>query len=495
MHIRLVALAALLVAFPVTAQDMPAMENLAAALQLYREPPTNREAVIEALTSDVGEWLRAGGDPAGLSSVLNAAADTTTTSFNVTLVDLDDDGSDEILIDTPTRGIPVLLFEADGNGCLLPPHENAIGWFRTASDADDVPVISIEDFTGDDAAEILINYIFPGAGNPVVSPVVYRRQAERCDLIFAASLMNGATLIRPEGEPTQIVLSYPYLYRYGFDHQQITHPLGQQTWRWNAASSRYEQVDARIEYVSANTDTPATTEDLLRWEVNEGETAFRLADYKTALLRYNNALALAAVERWTPVDRQPDWRGVAAFRRAQTLLLLRRADASPPANYAADGLIAMQTVQSSYQGDKLGELASVFLESYGDGTVPDSFTRAVAAIQRVDLYTYFYSDSTSGALRFPVDAGLLYPVAGVTAYLNRHPELAADPQQLRTELAALGYPISALTRVGDGLQIQFDPELLPTAAVPWRLQQGEEGWFAQPRTGALPSIWAEVGSF
>lgn len=499
MRILPVFLAVLCGAVVVSAQDTAVFSRLAQALQLYQEPPVHRDRVIEALTFEVGAWLRSGGDPAALPDALNAAAAGTPITFAVTLVDIEGDGVTESFVETNTLGVPLILFTAAGDSFPLPPYQHQIGWFRPADDADQLARLVIEDFTGDNQPEILINYVFPGASGFTVVPVVYQRSESGYDLIFTALLVNWAgtaQMIRLPEDPQQIILSYPYLYPNGFDHKLVNHPLAQQTWRWNDEANRYVFVEMNVEFVSMTSDLPATTEDRLRWGVNEGETAFRAGEYHSALAHYNEALALAWAENWTPDSTQPDWRGVAALRRAQTLLLLRENDPAPPANYAPNGLTAMQTLLASYQSDKLGELARAFLDGYGDGSSGDAVIRAIAAMQRVDLYSYFYAGTEDRALRFPVDADLLYPMAGVTAYLNRYPETAADPAGLRAALVELGFPISALTASNGDLLLQFDPEAQPNAAVPWVLTLDGDRWRAQlNRADNRDALWAEVGTF
>jgi len=146
-------------------------------------------------------------------------------------------------------------------------------------------------------------------------------------------------------------------------------------------------------------------------------------------------LRQAEAVNWQPGEDEADWRAYAAFRRAETLLLLGRSD---------DGLSAMEAVATDMEGDLLGDLARAFLQGYGSGEDPDAVARGVAAMQRGDLYAHLYYER-GGALRFPMEAsGILYPGAGMAAYLNAHPDLAGDLPALRAGLAEIGFHVGGV---------------------------------------------------
>jgi tetratricopeptide (TPR) repeat protein len=141
---------------------------------------------------------------------------------------------------------------------------------------------------------------------------------------------------------------------------------------------------------------PATLADRLRWLTNEGETAFRAGLYEEALSAYDEALALAQAEDWTPAADEPDWVGVLRFRRGETLTHLGRASAA---------VGAVEDVASDYEKDLLGKLAEAFLTGYGDGSATDAVEKGCAAVQELGdrVEDHFYYER-KGALRFPMTA-------------------------------------------------------------------------------------------
>jgi len=129
-------------------------------------------------------------------------------------------------------------------------------------------------------------------------------------------------------------------------------------------------------------------------------------------------LRRAEAEDWQPGGDEADWRAYAAFRRAEALLLLARPD---------EGLPALEAVLTDMEGDPLGDLARAFLQGYGSGEDPDAAARGVAAMQGGDL-----------------SSGILYPGAGMAAYLNAHPDLAGDLPALRAGLAEIGFQVGGV---------------------------------------------------
>jgi len=118
----------------------------------------------------------------------------------------------------------------------------------------------------------------------------------------------------------------------------------------------------------------------------------------------------------------------------------------------------------------------------------------------VPLYDHFYYEEP-GALRFPMDAaGILYPGAGLAAYLEAHPELASDPELLQAGLVEAGYDVMEVTLAeAGGVQVTLAPPELPYEGepppTPWLLVPEGEGWHvALPGTGNGDG-WPTVRSF
>jgi hypothetical protein len=193
------------------------------------------------------------------------------------------------------------------------------------------------------------------------------------------------------------------------------------------------------------------------------------------------------VEDWQPQEDEADWRAYAAFRRAETLLLLGQTGA---------GLPAMEAVATELEGDLLGDLARAFLQGYGSGEDPDAAARGVAAMQTVDVYAHFYYERP-GALRFPMEAsGILYPGAGLAAYLSAHPDLAGELPALRAGLAEIGFDVDEVT-------VEQDGDLSITIPLPNRsYAYGQDLWVLAAGGGRwhvlLPvseGEWPVVGTF
>lgn len=177
-------------------------------------------------------------------------------------------------------------------------------------------------------------------------------------------------------------------------------------------------------------DNPATVEDQLHWFINEGEVAFRSRDHEVALKWYEKVMTAARSEAWSQGGDQPDWVVYARFRRAETLALQGRSDEALP---------AMRSVADDYAEDPLGCLAVTLLDGYDDGSGAYAAARGVAAMQSENLYEHLYNER-SGALRFPMNAsGILYPGAGLVAYLEAHPLPMNDTEELLAGLREIGF--------------------------------------------------------
>lgn len=440
-----------------TAQD-DALSAAQEALSAY-EPVTDAQPVVNVLLSSIASWLDAGGEPSTLETILNETP-MEAKRGPVTVTELDLTGGPEyrardVVVRIPAMGLPLLVFvNEDGSpsrfaGYALPPDLEAIRTdFPLETTEIDKPAVQLEDLTGDSVPEVLFASMFAGASSYRLRPNAFQWREGDFRLIFAADLVSwaGRSDYTLEPDPTgkgslQIVLTYPHLYSHGFDHKMINHPAGRQVWRWSPDAEKFvlseEQVDLEQSGWESGSEPglPVTAEDRLRWLTNEGEAAFRAGRYEEAVPWYEQVLAEAGAEDWQPGEGEPDWAAYAAFRRAEALLLLGQGD---------EGLPAMEAVATDMEGDLLGELARAFLQGYGSGQDPDAAARGVAAMQGGDLYAHLYYER-SGALRFPMEAsGILYPGAGMAAYLNAHPDLAGDLPALRAGLAEIGFHVGGV---------------------------------------------------
>ncbi len=482
---------------------VPATGDLAAAQAALAgyEPVADVRPTVNILLEHIARWLGAGGAPAELEVALDQVSEPDQSPVTVEAWDVTGDGDEDVVLQVPVMGLPLLVFVNERGafkGYTLPrdyAETLAASWsvepgLTVWGEAQ--PPLELVDLTGDGVAEILLTYMFPGGSGFHLQPIVFQWHDGGFRPIFAAHLVNWAgeagLVLGPD--PTgagrrQIVLRYPYLFGEGFDHKMVNHPLGWQIWRWSEEAGRFVRAadGVDLERSGWGPDAPVTPGDQLRWFANEGEQKFRRGNYDEAVPWYNRTLTLAAEEEWAPGPDDPDWRGFAAFRRAETLLLRGAPDRDPLPGYDPDGLTAMRAVAGGYQGDMLGELAWAFLEGYGDGLAVDAAARGVAAMQGVDLYTYFYYEGgdNPGALRFPMDAaGILFPGAGLAAYLNARPGLAGERDELRAGLAEAGFAAEHVEWLEQG-QIQIGLRLPDTPNAEgrlalWTLADGPSGW-------------------
>jgi hypothetical protein len=190
--------------------------------------------------------------------------------------------------------------------------------------------------------------------------------------------------------------------------------VGRQIWRWDGEAGQFALTErtVNLEQSAWGPEMEITTEDRLRWLTNEGETAFRRAEYEEALAGYDEALAFAEAQGWRPADGEPDWVGFLRFRRAQIQAYLGQVDA------VRSGMLRLAT---DYEDDLLGELATAFLSGYGDGgeeeAAASAAAKAHAALLRLEerVRDHFYNERP-GALRFPIqDVDLLCCAAEVQA--------------------------------------------------------------------------------
>jgi heat shock protein HslJ len=281
--------------------------------------------------------------------------------------------------------------------------------------------------------------------------------------------------------------------RTDFPLKMVNHPPGRQVWRWNPGAEEFVLSEDHVDLErsawgsGSEPDLPVTVGDQLRWLTNEAEAAFRTGAYQEALRGYGEVLRQAEAGNWHPEEGEADWRAYAAFRHAGTLLLLGQ---------PSSGLPEIAALATEMEGDLLDELARAFLEGYGDGSSADSVAGGVAAMQAVDLYAHFFYERP-GALRFPMDArGILYPGAGLAAYLTAHPEIADDPSAVQVGLQALGFDVEEVTLLeGGDLHITLRLPERPYAGKDlalWLLTPSEGAWHVSLPVGG--SGWPTVGT-
>lgn len=446
-----------------------------ATLDVY-EPPHAPVHAVTVLALDIAEWLSRGNDPAGLAAILHTLPKLDAVQPEVTLADLNGDGRSDVVVQTHLMGLPVVA-------CLAQEDDRFVGQGLPFVFEEPLPTsdstVSVHELTGDNLPETVVTYAVQGGSGWTELLYVFRCvDASGCAPIFQASLVNWAgpsawALEADQARPDrwQIVLTYPRLYGDGFDHKMLNHPQGRQVWRWDAGAGRFALAEETVDLEQSNwgAEPPVTFEDRLRWLTNEGEAAFRSGEYGPALLRMDQVLGLAASEGWTPEDGQPDWAGYARFRRAETLALEGR---------TGEALADMRAVVVDYAGDPLGALAVAFLDGYGDGGNPDAPARGVATMQAVDLYSHFYYER-GGALAFPMDVGgILYPGAGLAAYLEARPDLEGDSEGLLAGLREVGFAAERVVVDGEVLVELWLPNA-PDAGrvlVPWTLARSDGRW-------------------
>lgn len=385
----------------------------------YSNQPFNEELrsrLGETLIADIAAYLDAVIDPdmpldEQQDALSHIAADLPGWDWatgEITTVDVDPEVGLELAIIARMGGVQLLYGRYVAGGWRVSP----VPW------PDDVEIdpnvwpdsVEVRDLTGDGQSELLATYRFVGASGYWDYVQVFRWTGADFVLLFRADLLSWAGESRYALEPDstqagamQIVLIYPHLYKLGFDHKMVGHPIGRQIWRWDPGARRFVLAEATVDLehsaVWGSGLGETMVEDRLRWLVNEGETRFRSGEYEQSLSWYETALDLAEAEAWEPVKREPHWAAYAAFRRAQVLLLLGQ---------TAEGLPAMQAVAAAWEGDLLGKLARAFLNGYGDGTMENAGHRGILAMYDVNLKTHFYYER-SGALRFPMNAeGILF---------------------------------------------------------------------------------------
>lgn len=477
-------------------------------------PVASVQSVVKALLTFTTSWLDSAASPANYPAV-RALARTSTRNLveglpTILEADLTGDGSEDIVVRMPAFGPTVLVFVNDGKtpahfaGHILMPDPETVQidlphefYYLEGPD------VQLDDLTGNGVLDVISTSFFVGASNFRLLPKAFQWHGDDFRLIFAAELVNWAGpseySLKPDPSGAgaqQFVLTYPHFYpdSVGIEEKLLEHPAGRQVWRWSEDAGKYvlfeETVDT--ERSAWEPDLVADTSERLRWLTYESEEAFRTGRYEEAVLRYEEVLRLADEDSWLPGDWETNWRAYAAFRHAESLLFQ-----DPTQSDLQGALRSMQAVASEMEGDLLGELAQAFLKGYGDRSSPTAAARGVAAMQAVDLYSHFYHGG-KGTLQYPLDAGgILYPGAGLTAYLNAHPDLAHDSSALLVSLQAIGYTAEEVTPVEDGsLRITLRLPDVPRAdgnLIAWLLTDESGAWRV-----LLPSSseeWPTVGRF
>jgi len=475
-----------------------ARQSLAAYL-----PETDAQPVVSALLLGIESRLAASGEVSDLETLLNATPSQALDGpARVSQLDLTGDGRQDVVVHIPAPGLPLLIFVSeDGQpisfaGHALPPELKAIrdewtlegsGWGK--------PPVRLEDLTGDGVSEVVFTTQFVGSSNFRLRPRAFQWHEGGFRLIFYADVVTWADSsdFSLEPDPTgkdrrQFVLTGPYLYNHGFDEKFAPHPASEQIWRWSEEAGRFVLAQAKVdlEHSDGDSGSPVEIGDQLLWLTNQGEEAFRAGLYEEAVRSYEKVLSEADAHNWQRSEWGADWRAYAAFRRAETLLLLAK-----PA-----GLPAMEAVASSMEGDILGELAGAFLQGYGDGSKPDAAARGVAAMQAVDLHGYLNYERAS-TLSDTMDAqGILYPAAGLAAYVNAHLDLIDDLPALEAGLLEIGLP-AEVSAPGEGtLRFTLLVSDAPNAygeLEPWLLTDQEGIWRVSIAAGDYE--WPTIGMF
>jgi len=362
--------------------------------------------VVEALSEDSAAWLSAGHSPETLRSALYLVHTGWRRQIRVDSIDLNGDGLPDVVVEPQVPGVPVLAClaqEEEDYVCRTVPELTIPGPVMGISHSES---LVSDDLTGDGRPETVITYYVPGASGWTELIYIFS-WVERTspDVVFRAALVNwaGPSTWQFESDPAvpgrqQIVLTYPHLHTHGFEHKMVNHPIGRQVWRWDGNLERFVLADKTLDLSESGwgREMAVTTEDQLRWLTNEGETAFRAGLYEEALSAYDEALALAQAEDWTPAADEPDWVGLLRLRRGETLAHLGQ---------ATEAVTALEGVASDYEGDLLGDLAATFLAAYGDGSAPDAAEKGCTALQQLRdrVEDHFYYER-QGALRFPMTA-------------------------------------------------------------------------------------------
>lgn len=396
-----------------------------AALADHHRDEDPRE-VVEALTEECAAWLSAGHSPETLRSALYLVHTGWRRQIRVNSIDLNGDGLPDVVVEPQVPGVPVLTClaqEEEDYVCRTVPELTIPG---PAMDISHSESLLVRDLTDDGRPETIVIYYDPGASGWTELLYIFNWvDGTSPDVVFRAALVNwaGQSTWQFESDPAapgrqQVVLTYTHLYRRGFEHRMVNHPPGRQVWRWDDSTERFALVEKSIDTSQSayGAQMPATLADRLRWLTNEGETAFRAGLYEEALSAYDEALARAQAEGWTPAPGEPDWVGLLRFRRGETLAHLGRTSAA---------VVALKEVASDYEGDLLGDLAAAFLTGYGDGDTADAAERGCAALEELGdrVEGHFYHER-EGALRFPMTAiGILIcePDPGVIASHDEKP--------------------------------------------------------------------------
>jgi tetratricopeptide (TPR) repeat protein len=362
--------------------------------------------VVEALTEECAAWLSAGHSPETLRNALYLVHTGWRRQIKVSTIDLNGDGLTDVVVEPQVPRVPVLAClaqEEEDYVCQPIPNLAIPGPTMDISHSES---LLVRDLTDDGRPETIVTYYDPGASGWTELLYIFNWvDGTSPDVVFRAALVNwaGQSTWQFESDPAapgrqQVVLTYSHLYAHGFDHKMVNHPIGRQVWRWDENAERFVPVEKSVDTSQSTygAQMPATLADQLRWLTNEGETAFRAGLYEEALSAYDEALARAQAEGWTPAADEPDWVGLLRFRRGETLAHLGRTSAA---------VAALKDVASDYEEDLLGELAEAFLTAYGDGSATDAVEKGCAALQELGdrVEDHFYYER-KGALRFPMTA-------------------------------------------------------------------------------------------
>ncbi len=422
----------------------------------------SRRALAAYLNTRADRRLSLDHQPAVIDELRGVLDSLPTPTSDVTISDADGDGRLDVLVSIPAAGLPGFVIRDLPEGFVGYPVPEA-----GATPADGpIAFERVDDLDGDGVPEIVQTTQTAGASamNTLITISRWDGQDFKTLLQTGISDWAGAAdwkLVEGDGSAdlvTTCAAVGPY------DHKLPPHPRLTRTYRWQAGTLILDQTAL---------DTPVT----VRQQINVAESAFRKGQLDQALAAYSRAVENTALAQ-EPETEQVDWPAYAEFRVGEIEALRGNASAAQE---------AMARVTEA--GPSLSEMATAFLEGYGDGDVASG----LAMVQHVNLHERFYFEN-GGNLGFPMDAaGVLYSGLAVAAYLNTHPDAGSGSGQSLTGLLRdLGLNVASSAIVdldGDGRMevIVVLNQVVPQEMSPdgqtqtlWLITWDEAGWWPQP---------------
>jgi len=379
------------------------------AIAGYREAadPGELAAVLESLGQGIAIYLAESLDPArspadqpeaieGLRSALALGGP----DEQVRVESFSAGGQDLILVDTGLRMMPVLAFRWDGSAYvsyLIPADFSLAGPEGWGAASGRVYLERVGDINGDGQAEIVVTQALYGASAANTRLLILRWAGDGFETLFDRMLVEWAEPagweLTPAADQEEIKLSYAVLGVH--DGKLLPHVTVTELWRWDGT-----------EYIMVSyAQSPPETR---RQQFNVAEVDFQRRDYGAAIAAYEKVFQDAAL-RVEEETAGVDWVALAHFRLGQCRAMLGQEEQA-----------GQELAIAAEAGPALGDLAGTFSSSYQP---PDGLVRAWGALQGAGLYEKVY-EGQAGNLGAPVDAfQLLFPGAGVAAYLDEHPEV------------------------------------------------------------------------